>query len=143
MNLDRLVSDIKDSRAGEGFRGSPYLDSRGCTSIGYGRNLLGNPLTSEEGEYLLRNDLARIKGEINRRLPWVNALDDVRQRVFHELAYNMGIRGLLSFVKMLAAAEAEDWLTANAELLNSSWSRQVQLARRDRLASMLLTGEEL
>jgi len=143
MNVERLVTDIKDSRAGEGFRGAPYLDPRGCTTIGYGRNLLGNPLSPAEGEYLLRNDLARIAKEIQNRLPWVATLDDVRQRVFHELAYNMGIRGLLSFQKMLAAAEAEDWLTAHAELLDSSWSRQVQPARRDRLASMLLTGEEL
>lgn len=143
MNTDRLIADIKDPRSGEGFSATVYADSRGFSSIGYGRNLVGQGITTDEADYLLRNDLKRIRGEMEQRLPWVLDLDDVRCRVFLELAYNMGMGGLLTFRKMLTAAHAEDWTTAHAELLDSAWRTQVQAARRDRIASMLLTGAEL
>lgn len=143
MNLERLVSDIKDPRAGEGLRLHPYTDTRGFASIGYGRNLIGVGISQDEADYLLRNDLSRVGADLAKWLPWTTTLDDVRQRVFYELAFNMGIRGLLGFRKMLIAAQAEDWVTARAELLASDWASQVQPARRDRLASMLVTGAEL
>lgn len=142
MNLDRLAVDIKDSRSGEGRRLFPYTDTAGKTTIGFGHNLTDDGIPAEIAEALYQHDVAQAIGLLSQVLPWTLTLDDVRARVFVELAFNMRGR-LLTFKKMLAAAEAHDWHGAYLELLDSLWSRQVQPARRDRLASMLLTGEEL
>lgn len=143
MNITRLLASLRDSRSGEGLRLRLYADTAGKLTIGYGHNLTDGGISQTVAEQLLLEDVAAAVGQLRINLPWSLTLDDVRARVYIELAFNMGIDALLGFHKMHAAAQAGDWLTAHNELLDSKWATQVQPARRDRLASMLLTGTEL
>lgn len=124
----------------EGLRLKPYTDTVGKLTIGVGRNLNDRGITEAEARYLLDND---INGAINDllALTWFPDLDPVRQRVFVDLCFNLGIVRLKGFVKMLDAASRKDWPTAAAELLNSKYAQQVG-QRAQTLAAMLVTGRQ-
>ena len=70
---------------------------------------------------------------------WWRSLNDARQDVFVQLAFNMGIHGLLEFKRMLGFAKSGAFDKASVELLNSTWASQVK-TRAWRLASQLRTG---
>jgi lysozyme len=123
----------------EGIRLKPYHDSVGKLTIGVGRNLDDVGITNLEAKVLLENDIERVESELLAKLPVYAALDDVRQRVLMDMAFNMGVEGVLGFPKMLAAINAKDFATAHAEMLNSKWARQVGF-RAIELATMMETG---
>jgi lysozyme len=52
------------------------------------------------------------------------------------MAFNMGVRGLLNFKKMLAAVETGQWGVAAKEMLDSTWAHQVP-QRAARLAQQM------
>ena len=56
------------------------------------------------------------------------------------MAFNLGLSGLMSFKKMIAAIEVGDFETASYEMLNSKWANQVT-NRAHELAEQMLTGE--
>lgn len=64
-----------------------------------------------------------------------------RGAVLLDMAYNMGVAGLMNFHHMLAAVQAGDWKTAAAEMLNSTWAKQVK-NRAYRLAAVMENGHE-
>ncbi|HUO11336.1 MAG TPA: glycoside hydrolase family protein, partial [Caulobacteraceae bacterium] len=66
-------------------------------------------------------------------------LDDPRQDVLANMAFNLGVGGLLRFPKTLALVRAERWDAAADAMLASAWARQVG-ARARRLAEQLCTG---
>src|SRR5512137_2321812 len=92
----------------EGFRGQPYDDGYGNVTIAFGRNLSANPLTVQEGEYLLEHDIQRTHETCLTRIPFYAQLDEVRQAAVLDLAYNMGVTTLLTFENTLAAIEQGD-----------------------------------
>lgn len=124
----------------EGFRGRPYKDTVGKTSLGYGRNLDANPLTPDEADYLFQNDLKRAAQGLDNALPWWRTLNDVRQGVLLNMTFNMGIQGVLGFRNMLAAAKAGDFVESAAHMRDSKWYSQVQPERSHRLADEWETG---
>ena len=124
--------------AHEGLRRFPYTDSVGKLTIGVGRNLTDRGITDAEARYLLDNDILTAVGDL-QALVWFPALDSVRQRVFIDLAFNLGISRLKGFVKMLDAVSRQDWPTAAAELLDSTYATQVG-QRAQTLAAMLVSG---
>jgi lysozyme len=123
----------------EGFRGQPYLDTAGHTTIGYGRNLDANPITPEEAEVLLENDLNRAWDACVGHVPRFSELDAVRQAVLVSMAFNLGISGLMQFRRMLLAVQRGRFDRAAAEMLDSQWARQVH-ARATELAAMMRSG---
>lgn len=124
----------------EGVRLKPYRDTVGKLTIGVGRNLDDRGITAQEADDMLTHDLVEVVAGVAHRLPWVVALDSVRQRAIYDLAFNVGLAGLLGFPKMLEALRRHDYHRAADELLDSRWATQVQPARRDRLVAMLRTG---
>ena len=56
------------------------------------------------------------------------------------MAFNMGVAGLLEFRQMLAEVQTADWPGAAAEMLSSKWATQVG-DRAHRLALQMTTGE--
>lgn len=137
IDTARLLARIKRA---EGFRTYPYQCPAGKLSIGYGRNLEDVGITRQEAEYLLRNDVQKAMDGVQRKISWFETLDDVRQAVLVEMAYNCGLGGLLTFKKMLTALGAHRYEEAAAEALDSKWARQVG-RRATELAKMLRTGE--
>ena len=128
-------------RLHEGERLKPYQCTAGKLTIGVGRNLEDRGITAEESAYLLANDIAREERALIQAVPWVNDLDDVRQRVLLDMCFNMGLGGLLQFKNTLAAIKAGDYQRAATMMLDSRWAKQVG-QRAERLSRMMATGKD-
>jgi lysozyme len=136
VDFDKLKAQISVE---EGRKGKVYPDPRGVPTIGIGRNLRDVGLSDDEIDYLFKNDILRVTNDIAKNIPWVFGLDDVRQRVFFDLVFNMGITKLLTFQHTLALAKAGDFAGAADELHHSLWDSQVG-NRAPKLEAMLKTG---
>lgn len=130
---------IQQLRRHEGERLKPYRCTAGKLTIGVGRNLEDRGITAEESAYLLNNDIEREWKALKTALPWVTGLNDVRQRVLLDMAFNLGIDGLLKFKNTLATIQRGDYERAAGMMLDSLWARQVK-GRAVRLAEMMKTG---
>ena len=146
----------------EGLKQKPYYCSAGHLTIGIGRNLEANPLTEEEKAYighsvkqginedqaffLCRNDLKKVRADLDRELPWWRDLNDDRQFVMIDLCFNMGIgkkggkKGLLSFSNTLQLIATGYYVKASENLLRSKYAKDVGV-RAERNAYALRTGE--
>lgn len=132
---------IRQLRLHEGERLKPYRCTAGKLTIGVGRNLEDRGITAEESAYLLGNDISGFYAALLRELPWVAQLDDVRQRVLLDMAFNLGIAGLLGFRNTLATIKAGDYEKAGPMMLQSKWAEQVG-KRAERLSTMMVTGKD-
>ncbi len=129
----------------EGMKKSAYEDSLGFLTIGIGRLIdarKGAGLSVDEIFYLMRNDIDRLHRELTN-YSWFKCLNDVRQGVIIELAFNVGINGLLSFKRMIAALEPLNPPLAAKEMLDSKWAEQVGANRANDMASRLREGRYL
>ena len=139
----------------EGIHLFPYKCSKGYLTIGIGRNLENNPLTEEEKKicgdwqrgitkdaafFLLRRDIKRVLNECKTQISFWFALDDERQYALLDMAFNMGIKKLLQFKKMLTALGVGNYIEAAQECLNSKYAKEVGL-RAQRIANVLKTGQ--
>jgi lysozyme len=136
MNAEALVKELARD---EGLRLKPYRCTAGKLTIGYGRNLDDVGITKDEAEYLLRMDIARAMVDLDRYLPWWRDLDEIRQRVMVNLAFNLGMQGLLGFKRTLRHVKAGEYLEAAQALLDSKYAKQVG-PRAIRLATMMRDG---
>ena len=121
----------------EGFSAVPYKCTADKNTIGYGYNMDANPLkvnvarlkqngiTKEAAERLLMLLCEKIKAELETHFSWFDALDEDRQWVLINMAYNMGTSGLYKFKNMLTAVGKGDYDKAAAEMKNSKWYSQV------------------
>ena len=125
----------------EGVMLKAYKCTGDKTTIGVGRNLDDVGITEEEAEYLLQNDIDRVIVSLRRELPWIEQLDEVRQRVLYDMAFNLGIAGLLQFKKTLKAVKDGDYEQAGRMMLDSKWATQVG-KRSDRLSVMMAIGKD-
>jgi lysozyme len=123
----------------EGLRLKPYQDTVGKTTIGVGRNLSVVGISEAEAQLLLANDVGRVNAAL-LAFGWFTALDPVRQGAIINMAFNLGVNGLMHFPHMLAALQFKDWITAASEMTNSVWAQQVG-PRAQRLEQQILTGE--
>jgi lysozyme len=149
VNADLLAQQLVDH---EGERLFPYDDATGVPvrpgqvlegnlTIGVGRNISGRGIARTESRYLLQNDMGDVARELDLRLPWWRSLDDVRQRVLADMAFNMGIKGLLTFVSFLAEMQRGNYVVAASDLDVTKYAKQV--GRRERhLKAMLQTGAD-
>ena len=142
MNFERLREQLA---LHEGVRSRPYADTVGKLTIGVGRNLTDVGLNEDEIRFLLLNDVKRAVRGLNEHFPWWQHIDDVRQRVLVDMAFNLGIgdlrHGLRSFVRTLHAIEEGRYADAAQYMLESKWAQQVG-RRAQRLAQMMATGKD-
>lgn len=135
MLISRLVEH-------EGIKKSAYQDSLGYWTIGVGRLIDERKncgLSTDEIFYLLRNDLSSIRQKLSV-YPWFIRQDIVRKDSLIELAFNIGVNGLLGFKNMISALAVNNYAVAAKELLDSSWAVQVGGARASDLQYRLLNG---
>lgn len=132
----QLLADLKRD---EGMRLRPYRDTVGKLTIGYGRNLDDRGITAEEAEMMLQHDLATAERECAISFDWFAALDDARQSVLVNMAFNLGLSRLRGFGVMLACVREGDYAQAAEEMLRSKWAKQVG-GRADRLAAQMRYG---
>jgi len=138
MDIDKLIAQLK---VHEGVRSKVYLDTEGIETIGVGRNLRDRGLSDDEIELMLANDIRDFQEEVERAFSWWSDLDDVRQRVVVDMAFNMGLGSLSKFVNTLSHIENGRYEEAGVEMLDSKWARQVG-DRANVLSNMMKTGED-
>lgn len=131
----------------EGWSDTIYRCPAGARTIGYGHNLEANPLpdvaagiTRERGRAILRADVRRVTAELLEALPWFEGLDEVRQAVLTDMAFNLGTRGLLLFQRTLRFCREGEYAEAAREMISSKWAAQVG-DRARRLADMMRFGD--
>lgn len=123
----------------EGMVLKPYKCTSGKLSIGVGRNLDDRGITEAEAELMLSNDIDDFSDRLKREIPWMAELSPVRQRVLLDMAFNLGISGLLKFKRTLKAIRAKQYEKAAEMMLDSRWATQVG-QRAKRLSKMMATG---
>lgn len=144
MNLILLDAEL---RRDEGVRYSPYLDTKGISTVGVGHNLQAvplpagwtYPLTDDQVNSLLNHDLDTTFAGLDLHHPWWTTMDEVRQRVLANMAFNLGETRLDGFVNTLRAMQTGDYLGAAAGMSASAWAGQVG-DRATRLISAMQTG---
>jgi lysozyme len=165
MNATRLAAQLI---LHEGLRLTPYVDTEGNWTIGVGYNITGRGwssmeealgravapkdgmtekarITKAEAMQMLRADITRVEQAVRVHFPTYDQLNEVRQRVVMDMAFNMGFKAL-GFHQTIEAIKQSDWSRAAREMYKSKWARQVgdgeggRFDRCDRLSKMLLTG---
>lgn len=124
----------------EDLKLKPYRCTSGKLTIGVGRNLDDKGLSREEAIYLLKNDVNETREALVSQFPWMDNLDEARFGAFLNLAFNMGINGLKTFVNTLQHARHGHWDKVAVNLLKSKYATQVG-DRAKRIARQLETGE--
>lgn len=119
----------------EGFRAKAYRDTNGFLTIGYGLNI-----DAGVSERVATGALVAQTQELQETLSgysWYAALDEARQSVCLEIAFNQGLHGLLHYPRMIAALAQQNWVSA----ANECSVQDPKLKERyDRLAQILRTG---
>lgn len=121
----------------------PYYDHLGYETIGYGTLIdaqKGGGLYEEEAIFILEHRLTKICIVLNDKFEWFEDLTEGRKRALCNMAYQLGISGLLKFKKMLAALAGGDYEKAFEEALDSKWAGQTPV-RAGRVAKLLKEGE--
>jgi len=118
MNLDNLIIDIKEN---EGFSGVVYKDTLGFDTFGFGTKL---PISKKESTVLLRMRLSDKIEELSRRKPLFTQLPHNVQEILAEMAYQLGVTGLLKFKKTWLYLEEGENESASVEMLDSLWAKQ-------------------
>lgn len=129
---DQLLRD-------EGFVPHAYKDSLGYLTIGVGRLIdknKGGGITKDEALYLLQNDIAKVNAQLRARLPWTDKLSEARRGVLLNMAFQLGIAGLLGFKNTLSMIERGEYSKAADGMLQSLWAKQTP-ARAKRLSEQM------
>jgi len=147
QKLINLISDhegvklkVYDDATGQELKAGDVLV--GHPTIGIGRNVAkdGLGISQEEAEFMLMNDIERVKEEI-KNFP-IEHLNEVRTAIIIDMAFNMGITRFnpTMWKKTFQAIVNEDWQKATTEMLDSNWARQTK-RRSARLSQMMLLGK--
>ena len=153
--IEKAIESIKGH---EGFRGKPYLDSRGFATIGYGRRLYPkvgegkNPdafidapkvKTTREAEdlWLLNyvRDLHTVMASAFEHCDaYLFRLSDQRKAVILEMAYQLGLGGTADFQRMWGWVQLSEWQRAGGAMLDSKWRVQTPNRCEDLATRMML-----
>ena len=142
-----MITNVIDQlKRDEGFRPTVYDDSRGFKTLGYGHNLdahplpdLAFPITEVQATQILGKDVERISTFLQRQLPWITSLDEVRHGCLTNMAFNLGVPGLLDFHHDLADTQAGNYAKAAQDMKASEWYTEVG-ERAQRLCQQMETG---
>lgn len=131
------MSLIENIKAHEGFRDHIYKDSLGKATIGYGflvsalspdeLKLNGGkaePMSKEVAEKILNLKVERLQKRVFQCLPWLESKPQSVQDTLIEMAYQLGLAGLLGFCHTLGCIEAGDYAQATRNLRASLLYRQ-------------------
>ncbi len=136
----KLKARVKQS---EGWRAKVYTCPAGKLTIGYGFNVEDTELPKEVAELWLTMILAETEQSLlNSKNGYIfKELSPERKGVLIDMAYNLGLTGVLRFKKMWAALCASDYTEAARQMLDSKWADQVG-QRAYHLAETMRTNKE-
>lgn len=150
-DMARLITML---RSEEGVRNEPYKDHLGYLTIGVGHLMDGRKggslpdwakeelsslgkLSDASINRLLTEDILRT---VNALPEWMKYLDPVRYGVMVDMAFQMGVNGLLGFHNTLAHLQAGRYRQAANNMKQSLWYRQTP-NRASRRIKEMETGE--
>ena len=88
---------------------------------------------------MLENDIAKVVQQLDKAITWWRSMSENRQRVLCNMAFNLGIAGLLKFNNTLKMIQDGKYKEAADAMRKSLWYRQVG-ARAERLAVLMENG---
>lgn len=136
MNRARLSKQLETD---EGRRRRTYKDSVGKLTVGVGRNIEDRGLRDDEIDLMLSNDIDEAVGIARSLVSNFDKLDDVRQEVVTNMAFNLGQVRLGGFKQFINALTRFDFQRATTEMMDSKWYGQVG-DRGKRLAYAMREG---
>jgi lysozyme len=107
----------------EGLKLTPYSDTTGHLTIGWGRNLTVG-IRLDEAEFLFQNDFNQTLSEL-QICDWFDNLPPNVKNALINMNFNIGISKLLEFTNMITALKEKDFTKAAQEVLNSEWAKEV------------------
>ena len=148
----------KQLTIGEGERLVAYRCPSGKLTVGVGHNCdaspvagvtkVGDRITPEQSQQLFVGDLNIAIQEVRRAFPWVIELNEPRQAVIYDMAFNMGIGGLQSFTTTMPLIRQGKYAQARMNIFASKYARDVnsdgpggRFDRVERLMEQLIKGE--
>ena len=139
MNQDQLIAQLK---ADEGWESRPYEDTRGYLTIGYGFLIdekLDGELPREVGDFWLEWLVNRLIRNLNQSLPNFDRYPGQVQQALANMAYQMGVSGLLGFRQTLSFIDQGKYAEAADEALDSRWAEQTPNRAR-RVSDLIRTA---
>ena len=103
-----------------------YQDHLGYWTIGYGRLIdkrRGGGITQKEAEVLLDNDITRVVDQLAARTDFLSHPEEVQHALIN-MAFQLGVNGLMSFRKMWGHLDLREYEAAADEALDSRWATQ-------------------
>lgn len=94
-------------------KGAPYTFGHGLTTI-----------TESESMEIVKNRVISIQSALSIKLPYYTALPDDAKEVLIEMAYQMGVSGLLGFKNTLDMIKKGDFVGASKNMMLSKWASQ-------------------
>lgn len=130
--------NLKESiKIHEGFRSSVYLCPTGHPTVGYGFRVADlspdelalnagvvEPMSKEVAEKILDIKITKFKKQVYNALPWLTYAPMDIQDALCEMAYQMGVAGLLGFKNTLAMIKERKYREAAENMLKSKWATQ-------------------
>jgi lysozyme len=116
-----------------------YRCPAGFLTIGVGHNLEAKPISKKASRVILADDIYDTQRELAGAMPWLFDLSLERQDGLINMAFNLGVGGLLQFKKALAAIKDQNWAEAEKHLKDSKWYGQVG-KRAERVTKQIVTG---
>ncbi len=123
----------------EGFVPHAYRDHLGFWTIGYGFLIderRGGRIPKEVADFWLDHEIEQRWSALARALPWLADEPEPIRRALQNMAYQLGIGGLLNFRRMIAALQAGNYVEAARQALDSTWARQTP-NRAARVAALI------
>ena len=137
--------NLKESiKIHEGFRSSVYLCPTGHPTVGYGFRVADlsadelalnagvvEPMSKEVAEKILDIKITKFKKQIYIALPWLTYAPMDIQDALCEMAYQMGVAGLLGFKNTLALIKERRYREAAENMRKSKWATQTPKRARE------------
>ncbi len=131
MNTRRIRERLK---AHEGCVLHAYEDTEGYLTIGYGRLIderRGGGISQSEADQMLTHDIIDVTAQLSARKPVFRTLPEPVQEALVEMAFQMGVAGVVQFHSMWASLEAGDFGAAHDAALDSRWAEQTPNRARE------------
>lgn len=136
--MTNVLTSIKDH---EGFRRVPYPDpilGWKKPTFGYGFTYI----TRAESDVIITGRIDSIRSKLSKRIKFFNQLRLPAQNILVEMAYQMGVSGLLGFHDMLLSLSRGDYAAAADHGLDSVWAREQTSSRAHDLMDELRSLSE-
>lgn len=147
MDLTAITADLQGD---EGFRGLLYDDAtakpvtkgstlEGYPTIGYGWNVAAKSISPERAKIILGWFVSDTMGELLQIAPWVASLSPNRQRALGNLAYALGVHGLMAFTVFMGLMKNGDFEAAAEDFETTKWFDEVG-DRAKRIQALVRAG---